>query len=93
MSVDSIAYAVCAVPGERGPPGDSGYINIRLEKGQKGEPGFPGEDGFSGERGKFIKQSAADAQSPDVHDIRELFLGWTLLRWPTATLLCLQILN
>lgn len=54
VSIDSIAYAVCAVPGERGPPGDSGCINIRLEKGQKGEPGFPGEDGSIGERGKFI---------------------------------------
>uniref|UniRef100_A0A8C0AM53 Collagen IV NC1 domain-containing protein n=1 Tax=Buteo japonicus TaxID=224669 RepID=A0A8C0AM53_9AVES len=40
------------IKGERGPPGDSGGVNIRLEKGQKGEPGFPGENGFRGERGE-----------------------------------------
>lgn len=40
--------------GERGAQGDSGFITLWLEKGQKGEQGLPGEAGFPGETGELI---------------------------------------
>lgn len=56
--------SICYFQGERGYPGDSGCINLRLEKGQMGDPGFPGEHGLRGERGKFIKESPAHIHIP-----------------------------
>lgn len=47
-------HCICYFQGERGPPGDSGCVNLRLEKGQRGDPGLPGEHGLRGDTGKSM---------------------------------------